>query len=759
MPTTQSSGNWSDGTTWVGGVAPLSGETAIIAAGHEVTVTSNAEIGNSPADQTTLVLDIQGRLLVNPGVTFTIKGNWRQTAASGSNGLFSVAGHLRIDGTASGIKYKGTVGNEWFSTAKLVFAGTPENRASCASLGTGTTNGWISRGTQGGNGRVEADHCDFTAIGDATTTAIDATTVDNAAHLIAFRNCNFTRCGRVVAALTGTQSRIECRDSIWTDSLNAASMRVDSVVGTATRVIDNCRFDKRFDAAATGLSITNCLFAGNYTFFANSLPTVHEYNASDGNATGGPPNPTNCYFYDSSNNINPHSYPIVTTSNVNATGLVFDCPAGTGGDHIIGGTAGFTQTIRNCLIVPSASGQSSGKLVSMVAGVGNFVIEHNTTTVADLPAANAEDGIVNIGETEPGMSGTISSLRSNLAWSTFGKGVILTRVNQPFVADPLTSPNVATHNAYNDPLNATGSGVIAVYGPNGGYADVGPLYVAVRTRGTTGSFTLNVYHSNGITTAQTTPIAWNATNATAAAAIQSSLNTLADGTYVVASLNGAATNSSTGSSFTITRNGSALSTSRIWTILRPGSTNTTGLPIYTTREMFTSTVGLGENDVVADPNFLDASRNLATFDSAYLGNVAPSWTNATSYAVGDLVTSSDATFYNGRPINFRCKLAHVSNSANTTNGRPGASATTNWRTNWELASNWRIRNSRATYNPNVRQATPRDLWHWVRGGFAPRNQALAGAAHDGGTIGAIPAFSIVPVVVPPVSAGVFGGLM
>jgi hypothetical protein len=32
-----------------------------------------------------------------------------------------------------------------------------------------------------------------------------------------------------------------------------------------------------------------------------------------------------------------------------------------------------------------------------------------------------------------------------------------------------------------------------------------------------------------------------------------------------------------------------------------------------------------------------------------------------------------------------------------------------------------------------------EMIEWVRGGFAPRNRALKGSAHDGGDIGAVPA--------------------
>lgn len=150
--------------------------------------------------------------------------------------------------------------------------------------------------------------------------------------------------------------------------------------------------------------------------------------------------------------------------------------------------------------------------------------------------------------------------------------------------------------------------------------------------------------------------------------------------------------------------------------------------------MFTSTAGLGTNDIVVDPAFVDTTRCLATFDSAYLGNTATAWADATSYTVGDIVSASDAGFYGGETVNFRCINAHTSVSGNATTGKPGLAA--NWRTNWQLASVYRLQNSVAEYSATTRQATVQDLLVWVKGGWSPTNSALKNAGHDGETIGA-----------------------
>src|SRR2546422_7296798 len=42
--TSNQTGNWSTGTTWIGGVPPVAGDNAVIAAGHTVTLTANTAI-------------------------------------------------------------------------------------------------------------------------------------------------------------------------------------------------------------------------------------------------------------------------------------------------------------------------------------------------------------------------------------------------------------------------------------------------------------------------------------------------------------------------------------------------------------------------------------------------------------------------------------------------------------------------------------------------------------------------------------------
>ena len=132
------------------------------------------------------------------------------------------------------------------------------------------------------------------------------------------------------------------------------------------------------------------------------------------------------------------------------------------------------------------------------------------------------------------------------------------------------------------------------------------------------------------------------------------------------------------------------------------------------------------NGGTGDPGFIDSSRNLVRFDIDYLGNsAATAWADATAYTVGDVVSASDAGYYGGDTINWRCITAHTSADADATNGKPGD--VSGFRTNWEPMSLYRLRED------TTRIAS---LMTWVKAGFAVTNSSLKDAGHDGVTIGA-----------------------
>jgi hypothetical protein len=141
----------------------------------------------------------------------------------------------------------------------------------------------------------------------------------------------------------------------------------------------------------------------------------------------------------------------------------------------------------------------------------------------------------------------------------------------------------------------------------------------------------------------------------------------------------------------------------------------------------------GASDVNGNPQFVNTTRNLATFDTAFLGNGATSqWVTSHVYNPGDMVSDPQAAYYAGALINYRCTTSHTSGAGN----EPGIGS--GWHNDWEFASWNDIRNAVAAGTTTNGDSYIVALEKWIRAGFAPRNQALKGAATDGGDIGAVP---------------------
>ena len=181
----------------------------------------------------------------------------------------------------------------------------------------------------------------------------------------------------------------------------------------------------------------------------------------------------------------------------------------------------------------------------------------------------------------------------------------------------------------------------------------------------------------------------------------------------------------------------------------------------------------GQHDVTANPLFVDPTRNMATFDTAYLHNTAIPWSSGAAYGVGNIVSSVDSTVYAGAVINYRyTNGSYGGASCSGTNPKPGlytniARACWEWATLYDLRKTvgatatwngstplpacpgngvWTTQNAggfaECIYDDQTIGAYGVDIimtmMQWVRAGYSPTNLVLAGAAHDGTDIGAVP---------------------
>jgi hypothetical protein len=760
VPFSINDGNWSNADTWASGVIPGSSTPLTnIYTGVNVDVDT---IAGTSGVVGTVAIDVKretGILTINDDRQLTARGNIRLSQAQVTVGRTDGRWPFQIGQGITGggkLKFDSSLAADPANTYYEVIAGGSSQPDACAKArGTtanpaqilsdpGGANGDFGIGAfTAGVGSVDFKDTVLTRIGNTTRPAISYWPT-LAGSTLALENVTFNDCGQAVntSATPHASTHLLLRNVLTTGTTSATgfSMKLGSSTptdGTFLRVVENLRTDKVVQfSPATGLAVTNSALQ-KYTI-GTGTTALWQYNFTASEVIGPDEIQDGYHFVDTEND--PGNAHVIGSASVVRS--VFDCPKSTNGEMFIHGNnvATEVQCVGN-LMLPNAIGTSPGVLIVSQTKLATIKAEHNTIISTYGASANAETGITTVGETFEGLGG-VSSHRSNLVYSPSGKGLFFSRRNTNVMADSLLAAN-AGYNAGNNLVTTTGAGTKAVFGEQGGYVDTAAAGLTIRCTGTAGSFTVRCYKDDGSTYAETGSIAYNAAAATVQAAVLAAFNTLSDGTYAGGTPTGLA-NSSTGTAMALTRNGVAFSYDRIGAALRPGGTNTTAGYVFTSQPMYTSTpTGLGATDLtVPGLAFVDTTRNLATFDRAYLGNTAvAAWADATAYAVGDIRSASDAGAFGGATINYRCISAHTSSAADGTNGKPNTTTTgTAWRTRWEYAGTYRLLSSLAVYTPGVPQATPRDLIEWVKAGWRPTTFSIATAAHDGTTIGAMPYF-------------------
>jgi hypothetical protein len=165
---------------------------------------------------------------------------------------------------------------------------------------------------------------------------------------------------------------------------------------------------------------------------------------------------------------------------------------------------------------------------------------------------------------------------------------------------------------------------------------------------------------------------------------------------------------------------------------------------------------VGAHDLSQNANLVDMNRNLMLFDYYYLGHQSyPAWQASHLYSVGDTVVNPISWFYGGLYVNYRCIVAHTSDTTTEPGSArfyfhlggwiPSSTRGSNWRTYWEPASLYQLRQGVAAQTSITDGAIGcvacgiiDTLRAWVFTGYTPSNPALWCAGHDGETIGAVP---------------------
>ena len=449
--TSTTNGNWSSGSTWVGGVAPGNGDTAVIS--HNVTVDVNTTIGTSPNDSTTAVISLGARILtIAAGVTLTCRGN--QSWTNGASLVLGTGSQLVFDNSSSGGSpvYR-IIGSGIYALSAVGTSGSPCGISAISGQSWEFFNGsaryiaWSS---------LTATYCTFTrnAVGSAGGFQVFSGTS-------AFSNCTFDGGGTTLFFSTGASVSLTVDNCLWQNgnySVNGAvRLELATAATSGTRRFNGNVLDNVFTYISKGFTIQGNYFRGltpvansAYTWASFRLNFVH----GTGNENGGNGQIVlnnvirNYWVIDGAN---PHfisATALQTSTNTLIAQNVFESQ-GTDtvdtGDCVIlnsGATAGTNRIlVRNNITVPAPAGQQTGQLLTIYNN-NTSVSEHERNTV------NVNDtSIVGVGkraafafaEASNGAAGQIAVLKGNLVHGTSAsQGFIAERI-QGTVNDIITA--------------------------------------------------------------------------------------------------------------------------------------------------------------------------------------------------------------------------------------------------------------------------------------------------------------------------------
>jgi hypothetical protein len=458
--TSAATGNWSAGATWDGGSAPTSGNRAIVSSGHTVTVTASDEIGDSPADTTTWVLDGAGTLTVNAGVTLTVNGNARLRTFNGGDSTTG-GGALEFDTTANDTAYVlqlGTANNQ--TTNRFTTRGTAGSRFEVRTVSGATAYAVIDCLLE--SGFFDCEDTTFRRLGDDTADGIDLQN-QTSDYDHEFRRVTFTDCGRLDwGTSVAEDGGWVFEDVLFTSPPASATVgplrlltsatKAAGTTRTMTRVVFDCDLGPIVEVLSN--TISNCVFRNGFdgTQAYTSITDSVIYFDDGTIARSGSPlygGMTDSYVCANSDHALGNAHMILPRATATVSGVVWDSTMVGGEDtsDLLYTSEDIDLTITNNVIVTDPV-TNSGAGVLNPNNPARFLVRHNTASVTGA-------GFIAVGDLNLDPD-AVAEYKSNLVWSTGGTGSPTGyHVNYVHnVADPAGAgfPDVldgtdATHNA------------------------------------------------------------------------------------------------------------------------------------------------------------------------------------------------------------------------------------------------------------------------------------------------------------------------
>lgn len=443
--TTTAAGNWSSGSTWVGGVKPAPGDDVVIL--HDVTVDEAIDIGAGTASTDYACLTItDATLTFSPSLSHTIRGGIVHEGAA----IFQVDSST---GTGVTIEFDCPVAYEWRtanghnSGAKVILTGGASSRVTIQSK-SGGSNIWIRDGDDADTylqgGWIQAQYTNFTRIGDATNPLARISATGDAD--VYFLHCRMDSCGSIGGFYNiGSDATFRIEDCNFSNTVGDSVMQTASAVsisaGTRTFLRNSC--DKIvYFYAPYGFQIESNVFynsygcsEGDWLSFDDNLVRV-----DNGIAPHQGPMTNNMFIHSDTAQNNPH-YVQAGYYTDEITGNIF-YSAFTGsngeGDCVQLGTpsSATTVTVKNNIVLRAAGGETSGTILSALGNSNTTAaVTHNTVFVGTQAA-------LAVGETHAGTSGMITAFKSNICYSDGSNGYkIWDSGTDDSVTDLITSSN------------------------------------------------------------------------------------------------------------------------------------------------------------------------------------------------------------------------------------------------------------------------------------------------------------------------------
>jgi hypothetical protein len=504
--TTTQDGNWSATATWGGSGVPGNGDTATIAAGHDVTVDVDTTVGTSPAAGNTVLslASSTATLTLAANVTLTVRGDCvvvgttsrttQITMNSGSTWKFDAS----LASSPSTTKYKLQLASASTQIPMMVCRGTPSSPCTVTSESASSAAcGFITAGGFTGGGNIDAEWTNFSRIGDASQDGF-LPQMGNASSYFRLVDCTVSTCGRInYAAAVGAASYLELRRTRWTSTAGSACINHlgSAAITSGTRLVEDCAFDKIVNFfTAVDVTFRRCYFAAVWSM-TNAAWARMEWCLIRDTAQGAfnlESTVADCYILEDHSNTNPHGCnPLIRDRNVDVTRCIFEWTGTSAGlgDLIVYSSnpaSGRTSAVTGCILLPNGSDTgNAGKLVALLGGT-NVTVNVNGNTVFTVGAGSAETGIVCYGETYIGRAGYVPSLRSNIGWNFTGstgfKANQISSTTTPTdcitTADYNCGHNLAAGSegkSYNK--NAMTAAMFTASTPGANDVDVNPLFV------------------------------------------------------------------------------------------------------------------------------------------------------------------------------------------------------------------------------------------------------------------------------------------